>query len=311
MIPAVPLLLLVLLLVQSPVAPPAIAQPYAGVTIIERMETVPRAIRIHVARVDLAEPGIRLALTGPGGTREAVRQTTATHVRQAQAQLGVNAHFFLPFPSPDPDANLIGLAASDGRVFSGFESPTQSYALVADAPAVHIDRTNRASIVHRDPGDPEGRRVLGDNGLWTAVSGSAQIVTDGRVTIPEYRDAEHPAGLLTPGGPGMYSNARSWYEAVNARTAIGLSRDGRTVTLVAVDARGGSLGMTVRELATMLVGDYDVWQALNLDGGESTSMVLADPATSEPRVLTTSADGPTGRAVASSLLVFARKTTAN
>ena len=105
----------------------------------------------------------------------------------------------------------------------------------------------------------------------------------------------------------MYSNARSWYEAVNARTAIGLSRDGRTVTIVAVDARGGSLGMTVRELATLLVRDYGVWQALNLDGGGSTSMVLTDPVTGEPRVLTTSADGPAGRSVASSLLVFAQK----
>ena len=110
-------------------------------------------------------------------------------------------------------------------------------------------------------------------------------------------------------GPRRYSNEKSWYEAVNARTAIGMSRDGRMLTLVAVDARGGSLGMTVRELADVLVRDYDVWQALNLDGGGSASLVVTDPETNEPRLRTVSADGPAGRAVGSSLLVFATRAT--
>jgi exopolysaccharide biosynthesis protein len=141
--------------------------------------------------------------------------------------------------------------------------------------------------------------------VWTTVSGSAQIVTDGVVTIPIYRDALHPDGRLTPGGPGQYSNERSWYDAVNARTAIGISQNGRTLTLMVVDARGGSQGMTVREVADLLVRDYAVWNALNLDGGGSASMVLVDPATKMPRMVNSSADGPDGRAVGSSLLVFA------
>ena len=128
------------------------------------------------------------------------------------------------------------------------------------------------------------------------------------MTIPLYRDETHPGAVLTPGGPGRYSNERSWYEAVNARTAIGISQDGRLLTLVTVDARGGSAGMTVRELAELLVRDYGVWQALNLDGGGSASMVVVDPVTREPRLLSVSADGPSGRAVGSSLLVFAGTT---
>ena len=62
-----------------------------------------------------------------------------------------------------------------------------------------------------------------------------------------------------------------------ARSAIGLSRDGRTLTLFTVDARGGSEGMRVGEVASMLIEDYGVWVALNLDGGGSTSLAMADP----------------------------------
>ena len=115
---------------------------------------------MHVALVDLATPGVRVALTGPGGPLEVVRQTTIDHVRAARAMFGVNAHFFLPFPSVNLEANLIGIAASEGRVFSAFESPAQSYALVADAPGINIDRENRASIVRRDPASVDGTRRM-------------------------------------------------------------------------------------------------------------------------------------------------------
>ena len=62
-----------------------------------------------------------------------------------------------------------------------------------------------------------------------------------------------------------------WYRAVQARTAIGLSQDGRTRTLLTVDKSGGSEGMQVGEVADVLRRDYGVWDALNLDGGGSTT----------------------------------------
>lgn len=272
-----------------------VSQPYRGLTLIEDAAVSPRPIKTHTLQVDLAVPGVRVTVSPPAGPRETMRQTTVEFVKEVHAQAGVNAHFFLPFPSTDAAAWVIGLAASEGRVFSACETPEQHYALVANAPAINIDRANRASVV----------RCGTNAGLWTAVSGAAQIVTDGRVTVPDYRDADHPAGLLTPGGPRNYSNASSWYAAVNARTAIGLSRDGRTLTLFTVDARGGSEGMTVGEAAEWLRARLGVWNALNLDGGGSTSMALADPATGIVALVNTSSDNPAGRSVASSLAVYA------
>ena len=283
-----------------------VTHPYAGVSYIDRTETAPRAIHMHVAQIDLRAPGLRLKLSPPAGGREVVRQTTLGFMEQEHAQLAINAHFFLPFPSTDTEARVIGLAASEGRVYSAFEMPEQDHALLADAPALNIDRTNHARIVHIDPRHPGGTRVAEPVTLWTTLAGSAQIITSGVRTVPFYADPQHPGGQLTPGSPGNYSNAHSWYDVITARTAIGLSRDGRTLTLFTVDKSGGSEGMQVGEVADILLRDYGVWNALNLDGGGSTSMALEDPVTHVRSLVNASSDNPAGRSVGSSLAVFAR-----
>jgi exopolysaccharide biosynthesis protein len=236
-----------------------------------------------------------------------VRQTTLDFLKQEHAQFAINAHFFLPFPSTDTEAWLIGLAASDGRVFSAFETPEQNYAIVADAPAINIDRTNHASIVHRDRSKPDGLHVIEPVELWTTIAGSAQVVTNGVVSIPAYTDAQHPDAPLTPGSARNYTNGNSWYDVVTARSAIGLSRDNRTVTLFTVDVHSGSDGMRVGEVAAALIKEYGAWNALNIDGGGSTSLAMADPAAgTAASLVNASSDNPAGRSVGSSLAVFAR-----
>jgi len=279
--------------------------PFLGVTHIARTEVSPRPVTMHIVRVDLTIPGIVFRLTPPGGTRETVRQTTLAYLIAQRAQVAVNGHFFLPFPSADLNAMLIGLAASDGNVYSGFEAPVQSYALVTDAPAINIDRSNQAHVVHKDMRFPDGTHVVEPVSLWNAVAGSAQIVTNGVRTIPAYIDGTHPDGLLTPPGPANYSNDNSWYNLINARTAIGLSQDGQTLFLFTVDRAGGSLGLSVSEVANILIDDYGVYNALNLDGGGSTTLAMENPRTQARAIVNVSSDNPAGRAVASSLAVFA------
>jgi exopolysaccharide biosynthesis protein len=57
------------------------------------------------------------------------------------------------------------------------------------------------------------------------------------------------------------------------------------------------------------MADYGVWNALNLDGGGSTSMALEDPVTHVRSMVNVSSDrdNPGGRSVGSSLAVFAQK----
>ncbi|MEO5925858.1 MAG: phosphodiester glycosidase family protein [Bryobacteraceae bacterium] len=249
--------------------------PFAGVTYSSHPDRA-----AHVIVIDLAQPGLRFRVTPPSGSRETVRQTTLDYLREQRAQIAINAHFFEPFPSEDREAFLIGSAASDGKAYSDFETPRQSYAIVANAPVLNIDATNHAEIVHHGE----------DARLFNAIAGSAQIVTAGVKTIPVYGDTG-----LTPGGPNNYSNADSWYERRAARTIAGLTRDRTKLVLLVIDRA------TVAEAADFLIANYAVWDALNLDGGGSTTMAIEDRITHDFRVL----NAAEGRAVGSNLAVFA------
>ncbi len=262
---------------------------------------------MHIAQIDLREPGISFKLTGPGGTRDSVRQTTQGFLNQEHAQLAVNAHFYLPFTTPDTNANLIGLAASEGIVYSPFEQQPigpdymdQSFAIVAYAPGLNIDRTNHVTFVHRDPAYADNHHVLEPTALWTVVSGSAQIIRDGTKTIPTYSGP--PDGL---NASSSYSVTNSWYDVLRARTVIGITRDGATLVLFTVDEVNGSAGMKVGETADILIRDYHVYNALNLDGDGSTAMAMEDPMTHIGRLVNSSSDNAQGRGVGSSLAVFA------
>ena len=282
-----------------------VIHPFLGITYIQRTETSPRNMNINIMKIDLTAPGISFQLTPPGGTRDAVRQTTLEYLVQQGAQVAINSHFFLPFPSADVDADIIGIAASNGNAFSPFELPRQNYAIVRDAPGLNIDAKNHASIVTRDPDFFDGRHVKGNVTLWNTVSGSAQIVTNGLKTLPCYADATHTGCPLAGPGPANYSNSHSWYDLVNARTSIGVSQDGKTLILFTVDAAGGSSGMRVGEVADMLIHDYGVYNALNLDGGGSTTLAMENPVTHVRAIVNRSSDNVNGRAVGSNLAVFA------
>ena len=66
------------------------------------------------------------------------------------------------------------------------------------------------------------------------------------------------------------------------RSAVGFSRDSATLFLVAVDGRQtGSVGMTLVELAKAMIG-LGVYDALNLDGGGSTALVVGDTLVNKP-----------------------------
>ena len=70
----------------------------------------------------------------------------------------------------------------------------------------------------------------------------------------------------------------AFVKARHPRTAVGIARGGRRLLLVVVDGRqkGYSDGMTLRELAG-LIRELGARDALNLDGGGSTTLVYSDP----------------------------------
>lgn len=90
-------------------------------------------------------------------------------------------------------------------------------------------------------------------------------------------------------------------EVRHPRTAIALSRSGKTVWLVTVDGRSeSSVGMTLVELAEYL-RTLGAWQALNFDGGGSTTMVI------DGQVMNSPTDATGEREVGNALIVRQRK----
>ena len=130
-----------------------------------------------------------------------------------------------------------------------------------------------------------------EGALIEAIGGGPRIVRDGIVSI-EYAEEHLDESFATERHP---------------RSAIGYSRDRETLFLVAVDGRqsGYSVGMSLAELAQFMryrlaeysVAKTNVYQALNLDGGGSTTMVVRGKVVNRP-------SDPTGeRFVANALLV--------
>lgn len=260
-------------------------RPYPGLVLTsftrrfigEDDEATDKFTTVHVLEVDLSTPGLRVLVTPAGGTRDVTRETTQAFVARVSADAGMATHFFQPYPSDDLNANLIGLGVSEGVVISPFcaqppdepEGPyvNQGYALVDYAPAVNVDPYNRARVVHHDPSDLTHRSVLEPVTLWNAFAGSAQILTNGLVTIPTYA----PTGPLSV--LNGYSNSNSWYDLSVARAGVGVSANGRKLILATGDNYGESAGLTGYQLAVILK-EFGAWDAINTDGGGSASLVL-------------------------------------
>ena len=249
-----------------------VSHPYRGVTQIVRTETLPRAEHINVMQIDLTTPGIRFLVSNGNNpvdatNREVTAAKTLDYMTAQNGQIAINAHFFqLSDSGATATKWVVGLAASRGYVYSSFEGPTpaaanpvnslsltQDYAIMTHVPALNIDAQNNAQIVHFDAGNADKKHVLEPVTLYNAVCGSAQIVTNGAKTIPTYT-GNVATGLITN---ATYSDANSWYNAVNARNLDG----GGSTTMALQDPvsktrsviNSSSNGSSPRIVATSLV----------------------------------------------------------
>ena len=105
-------------------------------------------------------------------------------------------------------------------------------------------------------------------------------------------------GRPAAGDPGIYGSG--FADARHPRTAVGVRADGR-ILLVTVDGRQPekSVGMTIAEIADLLIGLGAV-EAINMDGGGSTTMVI------DGKVVNSPSDLAGERPVGDALLVFRR-----
>ena len=140
---------------------------------------------------------------------------------------------------------------------SGVTIPADGALLIAGPDA---DSSTRRALLALHAGDAVTvERALTQPYLRNVVGGWPVIVHDSAITMAADSAGANFAPVRHP------------------RTAAGLARDGRELILVVVDGRQKpySDGMTLRELAE-LFRSLGASQALNLDGGGSSTFVLAD-----------------------------------
>lgn len=102
---------------------------------------------------------------------------------------------------------------------------------------------------------------VGAPGVNDIVAGMTELVREGKNAIK-----------LFDVWSGGHDGPDGWYIQKNPRTAIGVSEDGLTLYVVAVEGRvKGSKGFRLKEFANLLI-EQGAWSATNMDGGGSTHM---------------------------------------
>ncbi|MBR5711308.1 MAG: phosphodiester glycosidase family protein [Thermoguttaceae bacterium] len=209
-------------------------------------------LNVNVLRIDATNPRLTFHTTSPSKNwvadeNETDRRTLPDSVIEENMVVAVNANFYRPFNaetrvSRGPADNK-GLVVSNGVLVSptldGFASFIQNK-----------DRTVEIRSVS------EGDSL--DN-IQTAVSGHNTVLKNGKCPIVNLVESQ------------PYLKER------HPRTLAGISQDKKYVYLVTIDGRQPefSVGTSMLESAEIMrqLGVYD---AVNLDGGGSTTMVYRD-----------------------------------
>jgi exopolysaccharide biosynthesis protein len=137
--------------------------------------------------------------------------------------------------------------------------------------------------------------------LYPGLTYDFQVKVAGQIEWPSVKEAIGGGPRLVKAGvasvPRDYERFDSSYNNRHPRTAIGYTAN-REVVLLTVDGRSDlSKGLTLDELASLMV-KLGCTEAMNLDGGGSTTLVLGGEVLNRP------SDGGL-RSVANALLVFA------
>ena len=238
--------------------------PWPGVRVIDGRTSGP-ATDFHAALISLCNDYVHVTAT----RAPTALQRTSAWANGAGVQLAVNGDFFVAGP------RVYGYAIGGGVAWpvrqTGVDPAVSGewyyrrYGWIGFGPrAVEFSHTEyvkerAASLGVREGWMPTAVTTAVPRGLTALVSGFPELITEGRrVTC-----AAPTAATCFPDRTDM--------RARNPRTAMGLTRDRRTLILLTVDGRSStSAGMYGTEEARLmeLLG---AWQAFNLDGGGSTT----------------------------------------
>lgn len=136
---------------------------------------------------------------------------------------------------------------------------------------------------------PEGGSALVARGTAAERLAAAEVGDAAELTVRASADVDLAVGgdqrLLTDGEPTDQDQVAA------ARTAIGVTKDGTRLIVVSVEGRQGDAhGMTIAELTRFMI-ELGAWNAVNLDGGGSSTLVARPAGTEDRTVINRPSDG--------------------
>lgn len=221
-----------------PARTPELAVLYEGV-VYERIVGEDPDVVVHVITVDLDAANASLVVTPPDANGRFPALTTSKFLRTFDLQIAINGSFYQETADPNY-LQPLGLTISDGVTHIPPRSNWPALCVPGDAyPTFAGDG--------RCPDETQ-----------QALAGNVMLVENGVPLDP--RSSRFP---------GRSNSFRP-----QPRTAVALDAAGATMWLVVADGRqpGYSDGLTLEEFARFVAG-LGAYQALNLDGGGSSTLV--------------------------------------
>ncbi len=230
---------------------------YPCMVYYRRVHNKPRMFVAHIVTVDLKCKNIDVFVTPPQKDNKQFplkARTTSQFAKEFDIQVSINGDGFTPWVS-----NTIFdyyPHVGDPVISNGFAASRAKEYSESKGPTLFINSKKEATL------GTSYRKV------YNAISGQSWLVKD-KNPIADLNDA-----LTAP------------------RTAIGLDGSGNKIIMIVVDGRQPfySDGVTVQEMAELMIY-YGGDNAINLDGGGSSTLVIQDPITKEYRVMNSPIDG--------------------
>ncbi|MDJ1177967.1 phosphodiester glycosidase family protein [Roseofilum sp. BLCC_M91] len=240
-----------ILLLSRPARIPQVQELFPGVIYTRLVLSNPRPLVIHQVKIDLNTASMQPLVT-PGDPQpdgmEISARTTSEFVREFGVKLAINGSFFYPFE---------------------VKSPWQVYPEGGDR--VGISGQAIANGIEYSP----------VNGGWPVLcflSSPRAVIPGSDACPPDTQQGIAGGTILIWDGEAVPLSSGSFYDGAYPRTAIALDASGTQIFILVVDGRQRfySEGMSLPELQALLV-ELGVDTALNLDGGGSSTLVVADP----------------------------------
>ena len=247
-------------LVRHP-TPIAVNQKYfsGAVRHVREIYTTPRKMIVNVLVVDTKTEKMKFLVTPPTHDNDAApmcAQSTSEFLYRNGLQFAINGDGYEHVDA----ASQPNLSCADERDLLNPNSYAASRGTVYsqrwdNRPIMYINANNEITY-----NEPKGA-------VYNAISGDRTLVDGGEI----------PAGLDNT--------------VLQPRTAIGTNSNGRWMILIVVDGRqpGYSEGCTLYELAEMMIKYGGVHNAINLDGGGSSAMLIEK--NGEPDVVNSPIEG--------------------